>query len=1030
MGELTFILIGLRRVVQVVNKWVSIWDIRDMANHSGNENREDEFDVEFRIHNREESLKDSVIQAKLVGNHLGVDLSHRDVEVMHDGRFVVATEEEFQVLQELAEKAQYQRFVAEAEAENAEKDRRAKLPEKKRKEIKSRDISQKKTPAPLKGFIFRIYYKQFIFEIIFPHEYAEKRSVSQTSGQTNSQLLFHFSEVCKRFPNHEVTMIRPRDPYRYEKKRQTTLPIFRFFDKDGDLHQPEILDSLQYPEIAKRTKKANIRRVVKSGIDEGTNAKTWVLVLRINMPAGEDASWTCELCGATTDDESVAISISEQSFRTLREFERNQLLTFLQGECRRVADLWEPLTRIASPATSTEVTTEEVVTLLGKTFTLLESEAVRIQLPKELIQGKDKRLTKSVIISSDLSSKPASFKKGAVLRFQAQLAMDGEPLSENELQELAAIRKSLIQLRGKWIYIDSFENQELQKLVERILERSVETISFKDAVFELWFDELQEASGINGIPTSLNAQIPELQQAMNEIRSITPPEVDLPEALHATLRKYQKSGLDWLAMIGHYGLGGCLADDMGLGKTIQTIAWLLHLKVEGITEPALLICPTSVMMNWEKEIRKFAPSIRTYRHHGGKRSDSDLSFFQATNRKDLVITSFNLLHRDQALFRNVSWKWSAVILDEAQNIKNPETEQSKAARSLSEFATNRLALTGTPVENGPRDLWAIMEFLNPGMLGTFKQYVANIASPIEHENDNSHRAKLREKINPFILRRKKTDEGIAPELPEKIEHDHWCFLTSEQAGWYQAALKNAASALNSADQSERRGAILKLLPQLKQICNGVAALQKDGSDIDTRSGKIQTLRDLIVNVVANNEKAIVFSQYPSQFDDLEGFLMDELKAEFGRPEGFAYGVRSLTGKDSIRVREEMQGEFQEQSRYPVMLISLRAGGTGLNLQAANHVFHFDRWWNAAVEDQATDRAWRIGQEKTVHVHKLICCGTLEERIDELIREKKNLANELLGDVDEETLAGQLSKLPNDELFEVLSLKESDAIRED
>jgi SNF2 family DNA or RNA helicase len=760
------------------------------------------------------------------------------------------------------------------------------------------------------------------------------------------------------------------------------------------------------------------------------DARDWGMSIRISSPSPSGPNWRCELCGVDRDDESAFFGARDDATKQLTDVQRGMMLSFIHRERERVKELWLPLSRIVQPDTSCQTTVDEVVALLGSSSEELAAEGVHVLLPKELVSGRESRVKKKCVVTEDVPRKPGTLKKDVILRFQVGLAVDGETLSPEELQNLASIREPLVKARGKWLYIDPAIKGELEKIAQEVLDHSIQSVSEAEAVSQILTNEVQDASGSNAVPTEFEIGADGIQRLLDSFRSGSPPEITLPTGLNATLRDYQLHGLNWLAMLGDYGLGACLADDMGLGKTLQTLAWLQQRKESGITEPALLICPTSVITNWEKEARRFTPKLRVFRQHGPNRPDNDLKFFARVIKEstDLVITSFGTMCQDLELFQSLNWKWSAVILDEAQNIKNPNTTQSKAARSLSEYATSRLALTGTPVENGPRDLWPIMEFLNPGMLGTWSEYVKNVASPIEHEKERNHREELRAKIKPFILRRKKTDPGIAPELPQKIEQNVECFLTREQAGWYQASLNNMKASLESKDKKERQGAILKVLQELKQVCNGVAVLQKDRSQISSRAGKITQLISMLADVVENDEKAIVFSQYPSQFDELADLLMDRLKDKTCRP----VGVLTLTGNDLPHARDKTQDDFKGNKRFSVLLISVRAGGTGLNLQSANHVFHLDRWWNGAVEDQATDRAWRIGQKKVVHAHKFVCRGTLEERIDAMISKKRKLASDLLGDEDqdEDSVVSHLAKLDTDALYDVLRLDESEAVIDD
>lgn len=961
--------------------------------------------VQFRIHGRRRDINDRVERDML----LDKGLSHRDVEVMKNGRFVMATEEELKQLQELGEKIPRDIWIKEAEEENARKAKREKNPPTEaeiRREHANEILDWRRAGS-------RVSYPvgQFTIKFELPMDWRRR---------TNS-LTDYLRECAARFPHMKCKLVR-----KGSKTVTRTLAVSELLPDDdySPVDQPFLESVFNYllenPSRAPRRQRRGHTRSIRS-----SNEQTWNLVLRIETPTERRPSWWCELCGRRGDDASVVVGLNDESAKSLNQSQRDKLRSTIYSTLEDVTEYWEPLCRITAPASGVEVDSEEVVALISKAINQLESLGVRVQLPRELVRSVKQRLQKKCHVSDELPRKPGVLTRDIVLRFQISLEMDGEPLSPEELQALAEIREPLVRIRGKWVYVDSELKDELQKIANRVLKTPVQSLPAEKALGEIMTCELREASGADEIRTQFKLEANGLPALMESLRSKSPAAVLKPSGLDATLRHYQEFGFQWLTMLGNYGLGACLADDMGLGKTVQTLAWLAYLKESGIMETSLLICPTSVMSNWEKEAEKFTPGLRVYRHHGTKRSRNDLDFFKAVRSKDLVITSYTLLHRDQEMFQNVSWKWSAVILDEAQNIKNQDTAQSKAARELSSRAASRLALTGTPIENGPRDLWPIMEFLNPGMLGTWPQFVKNCASPIEQDDGANHLEELREKISPFILRRKKTDPDIAPELPPKIEQTVWCSLSREQSGWYKAVLNNAESRLRSTDQKERQGAILRVLQELKQVCNGVAVLQKDRSEIDTRAGKIEQLAEMLISVVSNGEKALIFSQYPSQFEKLDDALTEKLDSA-----GCKIGILTLTGEDSIGKREETQATFASDARFPVVLISLRAGGTGLNMQSASHVFHLDRWWNAAVEDQATDRTWRIGQERTVHVHKFVCRGTLEERIDELISRKRQLAQDLLGEANEQSVIEELNSLDGTALLEILRLNEDEAINED
>ena len=477
-----------------------------------------------------------------------------------------------------------------------------------------------------------------------------------------------------------------------------------------------------------------------------------------------------------------------------------------------------------------------------------------------------------------------------------------------------------------------------------------------------------------------------------------------PPKMNATLRPYQLRGYSWLAFLKRLGLGACLADDMGLGKTIQTLA-LVELDRElGEKRPVLLVCPTSVVGNWEKEAARFTPGMRVMVHHGGGRKRGQ-EFRAEAARHAMVVSSYALLLRDEEALRGVDW--AGLILDEAQNIKNADTKQARAARGIQ--SGYRFALTGTPVENNVGDLWSLMEFLNEGLLGTHAEFKRKFFVPIQVYSNREVSGRLKRITGPFILRRLKTDKSVISDLPDKLEMKVYCNLTPEQASLYEAVVKDAEAAIESASGIERKGLVLATLTKLKQVCNHPAQFLKDKSKVDGRSGKLARLEEMVEETLEAGDRSLIFSQ----FTEMGAIIQSYLQERFGEE------VLYLHGATSKKQRDAMVERFAGERGPRLFLLSLKAGGTGLNLTGANHVFHFDRWWNPAVENQATDRAFRIGQTKNVQVHKFICVGTLEEKIDEMIERKKAVAGQVVG-------AGEawLSELSNAQLKDLFALRTS------
>ncbi|MFS8119157.1 MAG: DEAD/DEAH box helicase, partial [Microcoleus sp.] len=479
------------------------------------------------------------------------------------------------------------------------------------------------------------------------------------------------------------------------------------------------------------------------------------------------------------------------------------------------------------------------------------------------------------------------------------------------------------------------------------------------------------------------------------------------------LREYQKRGVSWLQYLEQLGLNGCLADDMGLGKTIQVIARLLQerelAQKAGIKNipPTLLIAPTSVVGNWYHEIQKFAPQLQATIHHGTQRAKESKAFKQTCRENDLLITSFALARLDAKLLGEI--KWHRIVLDEAQNIKNPKAALTKAILKLN--APHRLAVTGTPIENRLLDLWSIFNFLNPGYLGNQTQFRRNFELPIQKNNDIRQSATLKKLVEPFILRRVKTDKSIIKDLPDKVEQKLFCNLTKEQASLYQAVVKDVETKINELEGIQRKGLILATLTKLKQICNHPMQFLQDGSEFTPeRSHKLTRLSEMVEEVLDEGESLLIFTQFTELGQALEKYLRQVCH----------YKTYYLSGSTSRQKREQMIVDFQDPETEPsIFVLSLKAGGVGITLTKANHVFHFDRWWNPAVEDQATDRAFRIGQQRNVFVHKFVAMGTLEERIDEMLEDKKKLAGAIVG-ADE----SWLTELDNEAFKKLIVLNQS------
>jgi SNF2 family DNA or RNA helicase len=582
-----------------------------------------------------------------------------------------------------------------------------------------------------------------------------------------------------------------------------------------------------------------------------------------------------------------------------------------------------------------------------------------------------------------------------------RVAVGDQTLTERELAALAKLKEPLVKIRGHWVQLSPAEIEEALRFWKS--KGTGGTMTVRELV------RLRLGSSTGVLPINAldgDGAIGELLGCLDGSRQWQ--ELPPPPGFSGALRPYQARGFSWLDFLKDAGLGACLADDMGLGKTVQALA-LLQKEWTARHAPVLLICPTSVTGNWVREAARFTPALPVMLHHGSERTRGD-DFVKAARRSAIVVSSYSLLHREIETLRRVNWK--GVILDEAQNIKNAETKQAKAARSIG--AGFRMALTGTPVENNVGDLWSIMEFLNPGFLGSRASFRERFFIPIQTRRDPEAVAQLKRLTTPFILRRVKTDPSIISDLPAKNEMKVYCTLTREQASLYRAVVDDASRDLEKAEGMKRKGLVLATLMKLKQLCNHPAQFLRDGSAMVHRSGKLDRLTEMLAEAVETGDRSLVFTQ----FAEMGGILERHLRENFG------IEVLFLHGGTPRKRRDEMIDRFQQESGGPaVFVLSLKAGGTGLNLTRASHVFHFDRWWNPAVENQATDRAFRIGQTRNVQVHKFVCGGTVEEKIDQLIEGKKEIASSVVG-----TGEGWLTELSNADLRDLFTLR-ADAVEE-
>ncbi|WP_030869662.1 DEAD/DEAH box helicase [Streptomyces sp. NRRL S-37] len=652
---------------------------------------------------------------------------------------------------------------------------------------------------------------------------------------------------------------------------------------------------------------------------------------------------------------------------------------------RRAARVWPPLDRLSDQDVPDvlALSEEELNDLLGVAATRLAAAGVAVHWPRDLAQ--DLTVT-AVVRPAPGSAKDGTgfFESEDLLRFGWQLALGGDPLTEAEMDALAEAHRPVVRLRDQWVLVDP-------ALVRKARKRDLGLLDPVDALAVALTGRAEvEGETVEAVPAGALAALRDRLTA--GVRPAEP-----PPGLDATLRDYQLRGLAWLDLMTSLGLGGCLADDMGLGKTITLIA--LHLK-RARTEPTLVVCPASLLGNWQREITRFAPGVPVRRFHGPDRTLDGLD-------GGFVLTTYGTMR--SAAPELAGRTWGMVVADEAQHVKNPHSATAKALRTIP--APARVALTGTPVENNLSELWALLDWTTPGLLGPLKSFRARHARAVETGEDEEAVERLARLVRPFLLRRKKSDPGIVPELPPKTETDHPVPLTREQAALYEAVVRESMQAIETAQGMGRRGLVLKLLTSLKQICDHPALYLKEeheragGDRLVARSGKLALLDELLDTLLAEDGSALVFTQYVGMARLITAHLA-----------GRAVPVELLHGGTPVAEREHMVDRFQSGAT-PVLVLSLKAAGTGLNLTRAGHVVHFDRWWNPAVEEQATDRAYRIGQTQPVQVHRLVTEGTVEDRIAEMLESKRALADAILGSGE-----AALTELSDRDLSDLVSLR--------
>ena len=748
-----------------------------------------------------------------------------------------------------------------------------------------------------------------------------------------------------------------------------------------------------------------------AGQEHVAGDESFRITFRLEEPADEQAPWALSYMLQATDDPSLLVPVA-QIWR-----ERGQLFQYLD---RRFAHPQERLlrglgfaARLCPPIERSlhdkapdqaALSVSESFAFLKEAAPLLEQSGFGVLVPAWW-QGTGQLRARMRAGTRKKKGRdgPGRLTFASMIRFSWELSIGDEPIDLAEFERLVALKQPLVRVRGQWVALDP---EQMQRALTRF-QRGGDMTMTEALRLGLGGTTPALPSGIAYAGMQAEGALDELLRALADSQQLEA--LAQPVDFVGQLRPYQLRGLAWLAFMRRVGMGACLADDMGLGKTLQTIALLLHeVTLNPEAGPTLLVCPTSVVGNWQRELARFAPTLRVHVHQGADRL-RDEALVAVAAAHVVVLTSYPLLARDSATFNAIGWRLA--VLDEAQNIKNSETRQAQAARALQ--ADGRLALTGTPVENRLTELWSIMAFLNPGYLGGETEFRRSFARPIERAGDSEAAEHLRRLTAPFVLRRLKTDRTIITDLPDKLELKVYVPLTKEQATLYEATVRNALGQIEEADEeaeaTKRRGLVLAMLTRLKQICNHPTNFLQDGSALGERSGKLARLDEMLEELLSVGDRALIFTQFAAMGTLLQAHLAERLGAE----------ALFLHGGTPAKQRDGMVRHFQAEGGPSVFILSLKAGGVGLNLTRANHVFHFDRWWNPAVEDQATDRAFRIGQTQRVQVHKFVCGGTLEEQIDTMIESKRALAAQVLG-VGE----GWLTELSTDRLRELVALRQA------
>ncbi|RUQ31619.1 DEAD/DEAH box helicase [Peribacillus cavernae] len=770
------------------------------------------------------------------------------------------------------------------------------------------------------------------------------------------------------------------------------------------------------------------------------DARPFTIGLRLSEPVDGEGPWKLEVILRSKKDETEIVTLPEK--RLPRGWNKHA------GEIEKMMQRWLTVVPWLAENNSfkEELSEFEAWEFLTEASEKLMFLGAEILLPSWWLALRESSMKIKAKVKSQSTRGQSYVGLQALMDFDWRFSINGEELSEDDFQKLVEDKRRLVYIRGQWVKLDPTFIKQIQELME---EANKKGLQLNDLLHQEFIgeidedDEADEGKDMLKVQFELNRDLKRMIARLRETRDI--PILETPASLQGELRPYQSLGMSWLLFLRENGFGACLADDMGLGKTVQMIAYLLYVKAQekpgafqaidhvivgeeddrgtplpydkdsssetisgdGSAQPAvgasLIVCPTSVLGNWQRELERFAPDLKVHLHYGPNRNKGEKLANLVTDY-DVVLTSYGLTYQDEDLLMSIHW--NSVILDEAQNIKNAQTKQSRAVRKLK--GRHHVALTGTPMENRLSELWAIFDFINKGYLGTLGKFQEKYVTTIEREEQKGKIKELQSLIQPFLLRRTKRDKEVALNLPDKQEQKEFVPLTAEQASLYEQLIKDTFANIEQLSAFERRGIILQMLGKLKQLCNHPALYLKEGSsdirEAPKRSGKLEKLAELVDAVREQNESCLIFTQYIGM-----GNMMKELLEQ-----RYGITVPFLNGSAGKKQRDDMIAKFQNDE-FPIFILSLKAGGTGLNLTAANHVIHFDRWWNPAVENQATDRAYRIGQKRFVHVHKLICTGTLEEKIDAMLDKKQALNDEIISS------DNWITELSTDEIKELVAL---------